>query len=386
MRRIYLPAFTLLTLFALSVSAFGQDLKDAAARQKVAADKLMAEVDRAIERSYKQEPTSAYASLRLMQSQVADSEDLLPTQRDTLNRRLKSRINAVQDAARNKSSSEPRISPRDPDRKYSKPPADPNGGVSGVAKGWTEPGRRDQQAHADLIKKREVGIQGINMSIEKSAAGITDKEFTFPPYWVALTKARKEMVDQKLTAKEVALLKTLNSVMSVDYDNDKLKAVLSHIQEKTKLTIIVDETSLSDANVSYDDPVSFKVEKATVRTILKKILGDKNLTYIIKEGSIQVMTPKKASEYTVVRTYQVDDLVAPNPQMQMMFGPFMAQAQMLQNAQMLINLIQASIEPNYWQPNGPGSITFFPPTRSLIVRASAEMHYQLNSPGLFGGR
>jgi hypothetical protein len=386
MRRIYLPAFTLLTLFALSASAFGQDLKEAAARQKVEAEKLIGRVNSAIERSYKQEPTSANALLRLMQSEVTDSEDLLPSQRADLRKRLQARINAVQDAARTKSSPEPRISPRDPDRKYTRPPADPNGGVSGVAKGWTDSGKRDQLAHADLIKKREVGIQGINMGIEKSAAGITDKEFTFPPYWVALTKARKEMVDQKLTAKEVALLKTLNSVMSVDYDNDKLKAVLSHIQEKTKLTIIVDETSLSDANVSYDDPVSFKVEKATVRTILKKILGDKNLTYIIKEGSIQVMTPKKASEYTVVRTYQVDDLVAPNPQMQMMFGPFMAQAQMLQNAQMLVNLIQASIEPNYWQPNGPGSITFFPPTRSLIVRASAEMHYQLNSPGLFGGR
>jgi hypothetical protein len=107
------------------------------------------------------------------------------------------------------------------------------------------------------------------------------------------------------------------------------------------------------------------------------------LTYIIKEGNIQVMTPKRASEYTVVRSYPVDDLVAPN-QFAMMFGPFAQHAQMLQNAQQLINMIQLTVEPSYWQPNGPGTITFYAPTKTLLIRASAEMHYQMGSPGLFG--
>jgi hypothetical protein len=84
-----------------------------------------------------------------------------------------------------------------------------------------------------------------------------------------------------------------------------------------------------------------------------------------------------------VRAYPIDDLIQPN-QMAMMFGPFVAQAQMMQNAQQLINLIMMTVEPSYWQPNGPGSIAFYPPAKSLIIRASAEMHYQLGSPGLFG--
>ena len=104
---------------------------------------------------------------------------------------------------------------------------------------------------------------------------------------------------------------------------------------------------------------------------------------IIKEGHLQVMTPKRAAEHTVVRAYPVDDLVAPN-QTTAMFGPFVQQAQMMQNAQQLVNLIQFSIEPSYWQPNGPGTITFFAPTKTLMIRASAEMHYQMSSPGLFG--
>ena len=40
----------------------------------------------------------------------------------------------------------------------------------------------------------------------------------------------------------------------------------------------------------------------------------------------------------------------------------------------LIDLIQDQIEPLSWQKyNGPGSITYYPPQRALIIRNSAEV-------------
>ena len=65
-------------------------------------------------------------------------------------------------------------------------------------------------------------------------------------------------------------------------------------------------------------------------------------------------------------------------------SPFVARAQMLANVQSLINTIQSTVEPSYWQPNGPGSIAFFEPTMSITIRASAEMHYQLGGTGRYG--
>ena len=64
------------------------------------------------------------------------------------------------------------------------------------------------------------------------------------------------------------------------------------------------------------------------------------------------------------------------------FRPSCSRLQKQQNAQQVINLIMAMSGQDNWQPNGPGSITFL--GDSLVVRASAEMHYQLASPGLFG--
>ena len=190
------------------------------------------------------------------------------------------------------------------------------------------------------------------------------------------------MFGPQLTEKEAKILKTLNSTITIDYKAEyKFKTVLEELQDKTSLILIMDQASVQDLNLDYDDPVKLKLGKVTVRTALKKILGDRGLTYIIKEGALQVMTPKRAAEHTVIRSYPVEGLVAPS-QVALQFGPIVARAQMLANVQSLINTIQGSIDPNYWQPNGPGSISFFEPTMSITIRASAEMHYQMR--GGFG--
>jgi hypothetical protein len=81
-----------------------------------------------------------------------------------------------------------------------------------------------------------------------------------------------------------------------------------------------------------------------------------------------------------VRSYPISDLVEGSFGQQ--FGPFVARAQMLNNAQNLINLIQNSVDPSIWQANGGGgSITFYEPTRTLIIRAPTEFHYQFGGLG-----
>jgi len=391
MSRIILPGLTAVTLFAFTFAADGQDLKAAAERQKIAAQKLIQNANDAIDASKKQDPSDAKRSLRNMLNRVEDSPDLLPSEKDTLVQRLQARIGVLDRAIRGTASSDDkRPVYRDPDRPKSKTPvADPSSGASGVAKKWTDEGKSTLQAHNDLIRQREAAITRVNMGIEKSHV-IPDKDIAFPADWKTRSKRMKDLFGPQLTEKEVKLLKTLNSVLSVDYQDRKFKEVIGHLKDKTGLTIIVDPASLTDLNIDYNDPVTFDAEKASVKSILKQILAQKGLTYIIKEGAIQVMTPEKASKHTVIRSYQVADLVQGDPQMEMMatrfFGPFGAKNLREQNALQLINLIKAAVEPGYWQPDGPGTIVYFDPTKSIMIRASAEMHYQLESPSIFGGR
>jgi hypothetical protein len=386
MSRMLIPALAVLAIFAFSIPASAQGAKEAARLQKVAAQKLIAQADDAIDRSRKQDPKDAKIALVDLLSQVRESLDLTASQQASLVARLQARLSAVQGTAGPSRVPQDQRPQREPPPRYKAPASDPSGGVGSIAKSFQDSAKYAQTKNAELIQQRQKGRTAVDLSIERSAV-LTDRDIAFAADWKEISARRKKTVGQPMTDKEVALLKTLNSTMSVNYDKDKFKSVIGHIQDKTGLSIIIDEASLRDANVDYEaDTVDFKVAKVTVRTILKKVLGDKGLTYIIKEGAIQVMTPKKASEFTVVKTYQIDDLIAPSPQMQARFGPLMGQLQMQQNAQMLANMIASTIEPSYWQPNGPGVIQFYAPTRSLIIRASAEMHYQLASPGVFGGR
>ena len=387
MMRLIFAVLTFVAVLGLS-SAISQadDLQDVKKRAELAASKIRAQVEDTLEYSRKQTASDAKFSLLKMIRDVQASPDLQQTEKTALVRRLEFRLTVVDDGVRaNKIIQDQK--PYAPPTKKLTPPSDPSGGVSGYAKKFIEPARTAQQTQADLIRERErLRIAG-DLSREKSAVNATDKEIAFPANWRDVIARRP--TGPKLTEKEAALLKTLNSTLSLDYDNDKFKAVINHLQERTGLNIMIDDASMKEAMVDYDDPVTWKtVRPVTVRTALKKILGDKRLTYIIQEGAIQVMTPEKAAKQTVVRTYPIDDLVTPlqvDPRMAFMFGRQLAgEMQAAQAAQQVINLLQTTIQPDYWQPNGPGSIVYFPLTKSLVIRATAEMHFQLAQPGMFG--
>jgi len=379
-----IPILSLAGLLGLSLGVLhAQDpLQELRARQKAALEKLGGEVDKAIADSRKLSVSDAKTLLQLTLRQVKDT-DMLAEQRAPLVKKLTVRIAQVDQVEAGVRVAQDQKPLSDPPRKKFEIPTQPGSGggtTSGMAKDFIASAKGAQKTNADLIAARERGVLAVNSDPKVLPM---DKEFNLPANWKELTVARENMVAQKLTKKEVALLKTLNSTMSVDFDPLEFDAVINYMHDKTGLDIIIDEGSMRDLNVDYKDKITFSVKKASVRTILKKVLGDKGLTYIIKEGAIQVMTPKKASEFTVVRSYPIGDLITPI-QANRMMPPFMQQVQKQQAAQQVINLIVMMTNGDYWQPNGPGSISYVPGTDALLIRASTEMHYQLSSPGLFG--
>ena len=58
-----------------------------------------------------------------------------------------------------------------------------------------------------------------------------------------------------------------------------------------------------------ETPVKLQMKNVATRSILKKILGELNLTYIMKDESIMVMTPERAKNTLTTRTYYVGDLI-----------------------------------------------------------------------------
>ncbi|WP_425617594.1 hypothetical protein NA78x_001275 [Anatilimnocola sp. NA78] len=59
-------------------------------------------------------------------------------------------------------------------------------------------------------------------------------------------------------------------------------------------------------------------------------------------------------------------------------------AQIDDNGQELVDLIERTINPDFWDTNGgPGTIVYFAPLQCLVITATGEMHQ--NAGGLLGG-
>lgn len=179
-------------------------------------------------------------------------------------------------------------------------------------------------------------------------------------------------------------MQALNRPLSVDFKGDRFEDVMQYLSTVINQPILIDRNDLKDAQIDYETPVNLSVKNVTLRTVLRKILGEYGLTYIVKEETIQVVSQAKARETMVVRAYPVGDLIAigggPGDPLTNFFGPGLGQIQRMQNVANLLNMVQTTVDPQSWQINGgPGTVAFDYATMSLVIRNSAEVH------AMFGG-
>jgi hypothetical protein len=226
-------------------------------------------------------------------------------------------------------------------------------------------------ADADLRGKREMAFLRVGQSIDESSIPQAE-DIRFPDDWKEKSERR---LKPNLTPQEEKVLKALNTPVTIDLKDSTLEAVIGYLKDKTGAEINVPKVILEEKNITYQTPVSVSLKDVTLRTVLKKVLADVGLTYIVKEGAVQVTTEERAKQTLTVRSYYVGDLLGFAPGMR--FSPY-AQAIQAQAINDMIGMIVSSVEPQSWWVNGgPGRIVFDPRTRSLIVSQTAEIHYML---------
>ena len=240
-------------------------------------------------------------------------------------------------------------------------------------------------ANRNQRSEAERRLAALSRDISRSATPPLG-EMDYPADWVKRVKGRLGM-DAALSAEDKAILRALNAPVSVDFKNASINEVVEYLSAKAKQPIMLDREALNEAQISYDTPVTVKLDGVSLRTALKRILGDLGLAYVIKDQSLQVTSSVRAKEMLIVRTYYLGDLLGQgtlgfyfplgNPGNSSGFpvgspnnGPVVAQ-----QAAQIMDSIEATIEPGSWQKNGgSGTITFSAPIAALIIRQSAEVH------------
>lgn len=241
-------------------------------------------------------------------------------------------------------------------------PANPSVQATGRTAGTLERDTDARKMRAEAEDRRMAAFR----DVEKSAQ-LPRGDIEFPDDWKERTKNRRAGVE--LTAKEQAILKALNTPVTVRFKGSRFEDVIEYLQTITGQTIFLDKAALDEAQVKYDAPVTISVRGVSVRTLLRKILSDLNLSYVVKDEVIQVTSAEKAKEMLVVRSYYIGDII---------LGAGGNPVQAMQTVNQIIEMVQNSVDAASWRANGgSGSITFSPASMSLIIRQSAEVHAKL---------
>jgi hypothetical protein len=231
----------------------------------------------------------------------------------------------------------------------------------------------DARGEGKVKAERFMGVvRGLDESATPPAS-----DYDLPSDWAEKSKRRSPAA--KLTEQERSLLAALAKPITLDFDKEPFQNVIEYLQKATGQTIAVDKQALDEANVSYETPVTLRVNRVSTRTALKKLFSDLGLAYVIKGGAVQVTTQARAREMVSTRAYYIGDLVGVAD---VRFAPWVNQAQMAQAVNTIIDQIVNQVEPQSWKvnnPDAPGSIAFDPVTMTIIVRQTAEVHYMLDS-------
>jgi len=166
---------------------------------------------------------------------------------------------------------------------------------------------------------RQKAVVDTLYQVEKSHVPFPDEPpIVYPPaeVWQEITARRvpryRSMDVAKRDPAEKRIEEALRSPTEVEFPGVPLSEVINYLEDLHAIEIELDEKALQDAMVDADrELVTKSLKGISLRSALRLILRDLNLTYMIKDEVLLITTPEKTEQYLTTKVYPVADLVLP---------------------------------------------------------------------------
>ncbi|HVW36044.1 MAG TPA: hypothetical protein VHB99_02025, partial [Pirellulales bacterium] len=225
---------------------------------------------------------------------------------------------------------------------------------------------------------------------------------------VAAPAAEQETAARPLaSAGQAKILAVLEQPTEFSFQERPLGKAIEYFEQKHDLQILLDSSALSDEGVGMDAPVTQTLKNIRLRSALRLILKQLDLTYVVGDAYLLITTDTLAENKLSLKVYPVQDLVAleggfrpaqvatdasddsPSRSDMLPPPPFSAGAGFgfgsglgglddAGNYTGLIELITTTIAPTSWdEVGGPGSISGNAHTQSIAVSQTDEIHEEI---------
>ena len=141
------------------------------------------------------------------------------------------------------------------------------------------------------------------------------------------------------------------------FTETSLRDVIATVEESQSIPVEIDSKAFEDAGLDLETPLTKSIPGVSLRSALRLLLGDLDLTYIIKDEVLLITTRDEAAEHIIVVCYPVawsDDY------------------------QTLIDLIQNTVAPQTWNTvAGAGVIQPYPLNNEIVISQTTEVHDEI---------
>jgi hypothetical protein len=160
------------------------------------------------------------------------------------------------------------------------------------------------------------------------------------------------------------------SSTQVEFVETPLQDVIDYLKDYHHIEIQIDAKALHDAGVDPSTTITKSLKGISLRSALKLILRELQLTCVIRDEVLLITTPDEDGIHLTTKVYPVADLVVCRN----------GKGELRDDYDTLSNAIRGTIQPNTWDENGgPGTIAgaSLGTAKILIVSQSQDVHQQI---------
>jgi hypothetical protein len=210
-----------------------------------------------------------------------------------------------------------------------------------------------EKADADVFES-DATIQPASAEMPTKTAATDNTDDVLEPSKTDLVQYSK--------AEQRILARLRNRTPPLDFAETPLRDVMQLIKEEIGGEVWIDELALDEAGMSLDVPVTCNFQGLPLKTALRLILRQVNLTYAVKDDVLVITTPEQADAMLEPHVYKLDSIVS---------SPL--------GLAELASVIPETIRPETWSENGTGEGTIKTLGKNLLViNQTAEVHEEID--------
>lgn len=99
---------------------------------------------------------------------------------------------------------------------------------------------------------------------------------------------------ERADPRDISTRSALNENTELDFAEQPLSDIIDYLKQRHDVEIQLNNKALFDAGVGSDAPITRVIKGIPLRSALKMMLDDLDLTYVVQNGTLMITTTKEA--------------------------------------------------------------------------------------------